>query len=135
MPTNHPSPGIFWPHIFFWLFFFLLCLSLFPYLPPKQNLSSQIQLFSLVSYTSTLLALFFTFARVMIFLWFAGICCQGGFCSGQNNFRRIFARGLNRVKLTKILVISTAIVVLFGIFIGPKQSVGLKFLPERKPFS
>src|SRR3990167_5545840 len=56
----------------------------------------------------------------MIFLWFVGFTIRAAFVLGKKNFRSVFARGLNRIKLTKILVISTAVVVLFVIFYWPE---------------
>ena len=88
--------------------------------------------FLLTSYSLILLAFFFTFARVMIFLWFAGFAARAVLVLNKKNFRRIFARGLNRVKLTKILVISAAVVVLFGVFYWPEAISRVKISSEEE---
>ena len=121
-----PHPNILAAYLFLAIFSFYFVYLYFHIYHQNKIYHPKFNYFLLVSYTLTLLALFFTFARVMIFLWFAGFAVRAVFVLGKNNFRRIFARGLNRVKLTKILVISTAIVVLFGIFYWPEAISRIK---------
>ena len=105
-----PHPNILAAYLFLTIFVFYF---VFLYRP-------KINYFLLIGYSLMLLALFFTFARVMIFLWVFGFVIRACLMVGKKNFRKIFAYGLNRVKLTKILVISTAVVVLFGAFYWPE---------------
>ena len=76
--------------------------------------------FLLTSYSLILLAFFFTFARMMIFLWFSGFIIRACLILGKQRFRQVFIVSINRIKLTKILVISAVIVVLFGAFYWPE---------------
>src|SRR3989338_2001855 len=111
-----PHPNILAAYLFLAIFSFYFVYLYFHIYHQNKLYHPKFNLFLLTSYPLILLALFFTFARVMVFLWFAGFIIRACFILGKKNFRAIFAHGLNRVKLTKILVISTAVVVLFGIF-------------------
>ncbi len=111
-----PHPNILAAFLFLTIFVFYF---IFLYRPKINN-------YFLIGYPLMLFALFFTFARVMIFLWFAGFITRAILVTGKKNFRKIFAHGLNGVKLTKILVISAAVVVLFGIFYWPETVSRIK---------
>ncbi len=121
-----PHPNILAAYLFLAVFSFYFVYLYFHIYHQGKIYHPKFNLFLLVSYPLTLLALFFTFARVMIFLWFFGFIVRAVFVLGKKNFRRIFAHGQNRVKLTKILVISTAVVVLFGIFYWPEAVSRIK---------
>ena len=101
---------------------------------PRQNkiYNPKFDYFFLIIYPVLLLALFFTFARVIIFLWFAGFIIRTVFVLGKKDFKSIFARGLNRIKLTRILIVGTVVVVLFGIFYWPEAVSRIKISSEEE---
>ena len=121
-----PHPNILAAYLFLAIFSFYFVYLYFHIYHQNKLYHPKLNLFLLISYPLTLLALFFTFARVMIFLWFVGFTIRAVFVVGKKNFRSVFARGLNRIKLTKILVISTAVVVLFVIFYWPEAVSRIK---------
>lgn len=82
--------------------------------------------FLLAGYAVLLSAFFFTFARVMIFLWFFGFIIRSGLVMGNKKFRKIFGVGTNKIKLIKILIISAAVVLLFGAFYWPEAISRIK---------
>ncbi len=125
-----PHPNILAAYLFLAIFAFYFVYLYFHIYHQNKVHHPKLNYFLLGSYLVLLLALFFTFARVMVFLWFAGFIVRAIFVLGKKDFRRIFAHGLNRVKLTKILVISTVVVVLFGIFYWPEAISRVKISSE-----
>jgi len=121
-----PHPNILAAYLFLSVFAFYFVYLYFHIYHQNKIYHPKFNLFLLVSYPLILFSLFFTFARVMIFLWFMGFIIRSAIILGKKNFRRVFAHGLNRVKLIKILVISTAVVVLFGIFYWPEAVSRIK---------
>ena len=121
-----PHPNILAAYLFLAIFaFYFVYLYFHIYHLPAQAGQNKIyhpkfNLFILTSYSLILLSLFFTFARVMIFLWFAGFIIRSCLILGKQRFRKIFSVGINKVKLVRILTISTVVVVLFGIFYWPE---------------
>src|SRR3989344_6013098 len=97
-----------------------------PTLRQNKIYHSKFNLFLLVGYLFILLALFFTFARMIIFLWFFGFIVRTCLVLVKKRFRKVFGIRINKIKLTKILVISTAVVVLFGIFYWPEAISRIK---------
>jgi hypothetical protein len=69
-----------------------------------------------VVYVVLLLSLFFTFARVAIFLWVFGFIIRACLILGKQRFRKIFGSDIYRTKLTRILIVTVATVTLFGGF-------------------
>ncbi len=115
-----PHPNVLATYLFLAIFSFYFVYIYFHIYHQKKLYHPKLNYFLLASYPIMLLALFYSFARVIIFAWFVGFTIRSCFILGKKNFRGIFARGINRIKLTKILVISTVVVVLFGIIYWPE---------------
>ena len=109
-----PHPNVLAAYLFLGVYAFYF-VYLYTYLYQKSRINHPaLNWFLLAAYPVMLLGLFFTFARTVVFLWFAGFCIRAGFVLGKKEFRKIFSTPANKAKLTKILVISTVVVVLFG---------------------
>ncbi len=115
-----PHPNILAAYLFLAIFAFYFTYLYYHIYHRKEVYHPKLNIFLLASYPLMLLALFYTFARVMIFAWLAGFTIRACVVLGKKKFRDIFAHGINRVKLTKILVISTVVVVLFGAIYWPQ---------------
>jgi hypothetical protein len=115
-----PHPNVLSTYLFLAIFSFYFVYLYFHIYHQGKIYHPKFNLFLLVSYPLILLSLFFTFARVMIFLWFVGFIIRVCLVFSIKRFRRVFGSGINKIKLTKILVISTAVVVLFGVFYWPE---------------
>ena len=111
-----PHPNILSVYLFLAIFSFYFVYLYFDIYHKDKVYYPKFNLFILISYPLILLSFFFTFARVTVFLWFLGFITRAVLIMGKKNFRKIFATGINKMKLTKILIISVAVVVLFGIF-------------------
>ena len=107
-----PHPNILATYLFLAIFAFYFAYLYFP----LSRASGKRGHFFLGSYSLMLFALFFTFARVALFLWFFGFFIRSCLIVGKKRFRKIFWSDENKIKLIKILAVSVAIVVVFGIF-------------------
>jgi len=76
----------------------------------------QFNLFLLASYPLVLLAFFFSFARVALFLWFFTFAIRAPVVLCNKKFRKVFSEKANKAKLVKILAIGTIVVLSFGAF-------------------
>lgn len=115
-----PHPNVLASYLFLSLFSFYFAYLYFHIYHKEKEFHPKLNLFLLVSHPLILLAFFFTFARVAIFLWFLGFGIRTVLVLGIERFRRAFGDHINRTKLTGILISATAVVVLFGIFYWPE---------------
>ena len=111
-----PHPNILSAYLFLAIFSFYFVYLYFNIYHKDKVYYPKFNLFLLISYPLILLSFFFTFARVTVFLWFSGLIIRLFLILNIQRFRKIFGVGINKVKLTKILILSTVVVVLFGIF-------------------
>src|SRR3989338_3079498 len=74
-----PHPNILAAYLFLAIFSFYFVYLYFHIYHQNKIYHPKFNLFLLVSYPLTLLSLFFTFARVMIFLWFVGFTIRAAF--------------------------------------------------------
>ncbi len=125
-----PHPNILAAYLFFSIFSFYFVYLYFHIYHQGRIYHPKFNLFLLVSYPLILLSFFFTFARVMIFLWFFGFVVRACLVLGRQRFKKVFGMGINKIKLIKILVLSTMVVVLFGIFYWPEAISRVKISSE-----
>jgi len=111
-----PHPNILSAYLFLAIFSFYFVYLYFNIYHKDKVYYKKFNFFLLISYPLILLSFFFTFARVTVFLWFSGFIVRASLILNIQRFRKIFGVGVNKLKLTKILIISTMVVVLFGIF-------------------
>ena len=127
-----PHPNILASYLFLAMFAFYFVYLYFHIYHQNKIYNPKLDYFLLGSYPILLLALFFTFARVIIFLWFAGFVIRTFFVLSKKDFRSIFSRGLNRIKLTKILIVGTMVVVLFSVFYWPEAVSRIKMSSDEE---
>src|SRR3989338_4881702 len=108
-----PHPNILSAYLFLAIFSFYFVYLYFNIYHKDKVYYKKFNFFLLISYPLILLSFFFTFARVTVFLWFSGFIVRASLILNIQRFRKIFGVGVNKLKLTKILIISTMVVVLF----------------------
>ncbi len=111
-----PHPNVLAAYLFLAAFSFYFVYLYFHIYHQNKIFHPKLNYFLLISYPLILLSFFYTFARVTIFLWFAGFIIRSAVLLGTKRFRKSFGGRVNKIKLTKILVLSTTVVLLFGAF-------------------
>ena len=121
-----PHPNVLAAYLFLAVFAFYFSYLYFHIYHESKLKHLKINFFLLGSYPLMLLALFFTFARVAVFLWFVGFAVRALIIIGSGKFRKIFGSPVNKDKLIRILVITFVVIVLFGIIFWPEAMSRIK---------
>ncbi len=113
-----PHPNVLATYLFLAIFSFYFIYFYF-YKDKKHHWRNECLIWA--GYLFLLFALFFTFARVVVFLWLAGFILRSLLVLFKDNIRKIsFASEENKLKLLKILVSSIVAIVLFGALYWPE---------------
>ena len=127
-----PHPNILSAYLFLAIFSFYFVYLYFNVYHQKKTYSPKLNYFILISYSLILLSFFFTFARVTVLLWFTGFIIRAGLILSKQRFRRVFGVGANKLKLTRILVVSMAVILLFVAFYWSEAISRIKISSEEE---
>ncbi|MFI5205877.1 MAG: O-antigen ligase family protein, partial [Candidatus Paceibacterales bacterium] len=111
-----PHPNVLAAYLFLAMFAFYSAYFYCHLYQSEKSHHPKFNLFLLTSYPVILLAFFFSFARVALFLWFFTFAVRAPLVLLNKKFRKVFGEKANRAKLTKILVIGTIVVLSFSAF-------------------
>jgi len=111
-----PHPNILATYLFLAMFAFYSAYFYCHLYQSDKSYNPKLNLFLLISYPLILLAFFYSFARVTLFLWFLTFTVRIPLVFLKKEFKKVFSEKANKAKLTKILVIGTIVVLVFGAF-------------------
>lgn len=119
----HPNVLAFFLFISIFIFYFLYI--------SRINKSGKELWFWLVGYAILIFGLFFTFSRIIIFVWLIGVIYRFGWLYWKNEFRGI----IQRSDVKKLALVTLVLVFVFSLLFWPQVLARIKISPQEEALS